>query len=100
MQVDSRLARGVRMMRAFGGDNDRVNSAPGPLTKMLLPPAVNCKMRVEAARRELERTQKGLKQVASAAGFGNVDVMRRAFVQLLGLTPRRYRDVAARSSSA
>jgi transcriptional regulator GlxA family with amidase domain len=57
-------------------------------------------MRVEAARRELERTQKGLKQVASAAGFGNVDVMRRAFVRLLGLTPRRYRDVAARSRNA
>lgn len=57
-------------------------------------------IRVEAARRELERTQKGLKQVASAAGFGNVDVMRRAFVRLLGLTPRRYRDVAARSGSA
>ena len=55
-------------------------------------------MRVEAARREIERMQKGLKQVASAAGFGNVDVMRRAFVRLLGLTPRRYRDVAARSS--
>jgi transcriptional regulator GlxA family with amidase domain len=54
-------------------------------------------MRVEAARRELERTQKGLKQVASAAGFGSVDVMRRAFVRFLGLTPRRYRDVAARS---
>jgi transcriptional regulator GlxA family with amidase domain len=57
-------------------------------------------MRVEAARRELERTQKGLKEVASVAGFGNVDVMRRAFVRLLGLTPRRYRDVAARSGSA
>jgi transcriptional regulator GlxA family with amidase domain len=56
-------------------------------------------MRVEAARRELERTQKGLKQVASASGFGNVDVMRRAFVRLLGLTPRRYRDVAAHSHS-
>ena len=53
-------------------------------------------MRVEAARRELERTHKSLKQVASAAGFGNVDVMRRAFVRLLGLTPRRYRDVATR----
>jgi transcriptional regulator GlxA family with amidase domain len=57
-------------------------------------------VRVEAARRELELTQKGLKQVASAAGFSNVDVMRRAFVRLLGLAPRRYRDVAARSSSA
>lgn len=56
------------------------------------------RMRVEAARRELERTQKGLKQVASAAGIGNVDVMRQRFVRLLGLTPRRYRDVSARSS--
>jgi AraC-like DNA-binding protein len=43
-------------------------------------------MRVEAARRQLERTERGLKQVASTAGFGNVDVMRRAFVRLLGIT--------------
>ena len=51
-------------------------------------------MRVEAARRELERTDRGLKQVASNAGFGSVDVMRRAFVRLLGITPRRYRELA------
>ena len=50
-------------------------------------------MRVEAARRQLERTDGGLKQVASAAGFGGVDVMRRAFVRLLGITPRRYREL-------
>ena len=52
-------------------------------------------IRVEAARRELERTQKGLKQVASAAGFGNVEIMRRGFVRLLGLTPRRYRETTS-----
>ena len=51
-------------------------------------------MRVEAARRQLERTDRGLKQVASAAGFGSVDVMRRAFVRLLGISPRRYRELA------
>ena len=51
-------------------------------------------MRVEAARRLLERSDGGLKQVASAAGFSSVDVMRRAFVRLLGITPRRYREVA------
>ncbi len=51
-------------------------------------------MRVEAARRELERTERGLKQVASKVGFGSVDVMRRAFVRLLGITPRRYRELA------
>jgi hypothetical protein len=27
-------------------------------------------------------------------GLGNVDVMRRAFVRLLGITPRRYRELA------
>ncbi len=53
-------------------------------------------MRVEAARRQLERTERGLKQVASAAGFGSVDVMRRAFVRLLAITPRRYRELAER----
>jgi transcriptional regulator GlxA family with amidase domain len=53
-------------------------------------------IRVEAARRLLERTGGGFKQVAAAAGFGSVDVMRRAFVRLLGITPRRYRELAAR----
>jgi transcriptional regulator GlxA family with amidase domain len=57
-------------------------------------------MRVEAARRLLERTDGGLKQVASAAGFGGVDVMRRAFVRLLGITPRRYRELAEPSTRA
>jgi transcriptional regulator GlxA family with amidase domain len=46
------------------------------------------------SRTQLERTDGGLKQVASAAGFGSVDVMRRAFVRLLGITPRRYRELA------
>jgi transcriptional regulator GlxA family with amidase domain len=57
-------------------------------------------LRVEAARRQLERTDRGLKQVASAAGFGSVDVMRRAFVRLLGLTPRRYRALAEHPGGA
>ena len=55
-------------------------------------------VRVEAARRQLERTDRGLKQVASAAGFGSADVMRRAFVRLLGITPRRYRKLAEPST--
>jgi len=47
--------------------------------------------RVEAARRLLERTDKGLKQIAVASGFGSADGMRRAFVRLLGITPRQFR---------
>lgn len=40
-------------------------------------------LHVEAARRELERPNKGLKQVASAAGFcgiwtNNADILRRS----------------------
>ncbi len=50
-------------------------------------------VRVEAARRHLERSDRGLKHVAAAVGFGSVDVMRRAFVRLLGITPRRYREL-------
>jgi transcriptional regulator GlxA family with amidase domain len=57
-------------------------------------------MRVEAARRQLERTELGLKQVASAAGFSGVDLMRRAFVRLLGITPSHYRQLAEESSRA
>ena len=48
-------------------------------------------MRVEAARRQLEHTDRGLKQIAVACGFGSEDLMRRAFVRLLGITPRDYR---------
>jgi transcriptional regulator GlxA family with amidase domain len=51
-------------------------------------------LRVESARRQLERTDASLKTVASAAGFGSADLMRRAFVRLLGITPRRYRELA------
>jgi len=56
------------------------------------------RVRVEAARRQLERTDGGIKEVAAATGFGGVDVMRRAFVRLLGITPGRYREFAKQSS--
>jgi len=54
-------------------------------------------VRVEAARGRLETTCEGLKRVASAVGFGSVDVMRRSFLRLLGVPPSRYRELAQRS---
>jgi len=51
-------------------------------------------MRVEAARRQLERSDRGLKEIASSVGFGDVGVVRRAFVRLLGITPGEYRELA------
>lgn len=47
--------------------------------------------RVEAAQRQLERTDRGLKQIALDCGFGNAEVMRRSFVRLVGVTPDQYR---------
>lgn len=49
------------------------------------------RLRVEAARRLLEQTDKSLTQVATACGFRSVAVMRRAFLRALGATPLRYR---------
>ena len=56
-------------------------------------------VRVETARRQLERTDQGFKQIALAAGFGSADVMRRAFMRLLGITPRHYRSQVSAQAS-
>ncbi len=47
--------------------------------------------RVEAARRQLERAEKTVDQIAENCGFGSATVMRRAFHRLLGKTPGQYR---------
>ena len=46
--------------------------------------------RVEAARRLLEETRRGVKEVAERAGFGSADVMRRSFMRVLGITASEY----------
>lgn len=48
--------------------------------------------RVEAVRHQLERTDRGLKQIAAGCGFGSADVMRRSFARLVGVTPNEYRS--------
>jgi transcriptional regulator GlxA family with amidase domain len=48
-------------------------------------------MRIEAAQRMLERTRKGLDQIALACGFSGADAMRRAFLRTLRTTPLSYR---------
>jgi transcriptional regulator GlxA family with amidase domain len=49
-------------------------------------------MRVEAARRQLEETDKSIEQIARSCGFVSGDLMRRAFVRSVGTTPGRYRS--------
>jgi len=50
------------------------------------------RVRVEAARRLLEETARGVHDVASACGFGTPETMRIAFRRTLGVSPKRYRS--------
>lgn len=47
--------------------------------------------RLEAARRRLVESQDGLDQVASLCGFGSAEILRRAFLRKLDVTPSEYR---------
>jgi transcriptional regulator GlxA family with amidase domain len=47
--------------------------------------------RLDAARRMLQDTGAPLQRIADACGFGNVDVMRRAFIRNIGVSPLDYR---------
>ncbi|GGF27047.1 AraC family transcriptional regulator [Aliidongia dinghuensis] len=48
-------------------------------------------LRLEAARRALETTDRPVKQVARECGFGDEERMRRAFQRRLGVCPLDYR---------
>lgn len=48
-------------------------------------------VRVEAAKHQLERTDRGLKQIAANCGFTSADRMRRSFQRSIGITPHEYR---------
>jgi transcriptional regulator GlxA family with amidase domain len=49
-------------------------------------------VRLEAARRMLEDSERGVTQVSRACGYGTPEAMRRAFVQSLGVPPASYRS--------
>ncbi|MGP8241126.1 MAG: GlxA family transcriptional regulator [Solirubrobacteraceae bacterium] len=49
------------------------------------------RVRLEAARRELEDSSQPVATVAAACGFGTSETMRRAFLRALGVAPAEYR---------
>jgi transcriptional regulator GlxA family with amidase domain len=49
------------------------------------------KVRLEAARRMLEEATRPVEAVATAAGFGNAQALRRAFLVAFGVSPAEYR---------
>ena len=48
-------------------------------------------LRLEAARRALQQSGASLEEVASRCGFGSAEVLRRAFLRALHVTPSAYR---------
>jgi len=48
-------------------------------------------LRIEAARRRLEETDRNVDRIAAECGFGSAEVMRRSFVRNLGIPPSAYR---------
>ena len=50
------------------------------------------RVRVEAARRLLEETSRGVPAVATTCGFGSPETMRVAFRRTLGVSPKGYRS--------
>lgn len=49
------------------------------------------RIRVEAAREQLESTTTPIETVAASCGFGSPETMRRAFLRVLGVGPSDYR---------
>jgi transcriptional regulator GlxA family with amidase domain len=49
-------------------------------------------LRLEAARRELELSDKGIDEVALASGFSSAEVLGRAFLRRYRISPHSYRD--------
>lgn len=50
------------------------------------------RIRVEAARDQLESTAAPVETVAATCGFGSAETMRRAFLRVLGVGPADYRS--------
>lgn len=53
--------------------------------------------RIAQARSMLENTVRAVKQVADECGFSSVDILRRAFLRQLKVTPSQYRKFYANS---
>jgi transcriptional regulator GlxA family with amidase domain len=49
------------------------------------------RLRVEAARRQLEQTARSIKEIAASCGFSSSEIMRRTFLSELQVTPGAYR---------
>lgn len=66
--------------------SDEVGEAPGAYVE---------RIRIEAARRQLEETDDTVTVIAARCGFGSAETLRRNFVRRLGISPDQYRKTFA-----
>lgn len=69
---------------------DEVGEAPGAYVE---------RVRVEAARRQLEESDDTVTAIAMRCGFGTAETMRRNFIRRLGVSPDRYRKTFTYTSA-
>ena len=75
----------------------RAGKSPRHLTRVfrkelgVAPAEAVEQLRLEAARRALQQSAAGLEEVAARCGFGSAEVLRRAFLRSLHVTPSAYR---------
>jgi AraC-like DNA-binding protein len=87
---------------SVGALADRVAMSPRNFARLFAqevgttPGRYLLRLRVEAARRLLEQTDGSIGQVATGAGFRSPDVLRRAFLRLLGTRPFAIASISAR----
>ncbi|MGH3638100.1 MAG: GlxA family transcriptional regulator [Myxococcota bacterium] len=79
-----RAAMSVRhFTRVF---TDEVGEAPGAYVE---------RVRMDAARRQLEETSDTVAVIATRCGFGTAESMRRNFIRRIGVSPKAYRKTFA-----
>lgn len=64
-------------------------------TTGLTPAAAVLRVRLDAASRLLASTERPVKQVAEQCGFSSSEVMRRAFLRHVRMSPSQYRELHA-----
>jgi transcriptional regulator GlxA family with amidase domain len=92
LRVDSLASRAAMSPRNFS----RVFTKETGIT----PAEFVARLRIEAARRQLEQTKRAVKEVAASCGFSSSEILRRSFLSQLRVTPSAYRSHFQRRSSS
>jgi transcriptional regulator GlxA family with amidase domain len=84
----------VEAMARFSGMSERHFARLFNEEKGVTPARFVEEIRVEAAKRMLQDSRAGLKEVADRCGFGSADTMRRSFRRITGGSPLEFAEAS------